>query len=229
MNKQKTVILSLGGSLIIPGGVVAMDFLRKFRNLIIKLLKRNYRFVIITGGGDINRLYNRAAKEIVRVKDVDLDWLGIAVTKVNAELLRIVFSKEAYPRVIFDPRTRIRTRKKIIVASGWIPGCSSDKDAVLWAENLKADKVFNLSNIDYVYDKDPRKYQGAKPIKSISWHDFRKIIGTKWSPKRSVPFDPIAAELAGRLRLKVVVLNGKNIKNLGKCLEGGKFKGTLIG
>lgn len=229
MNKQKTIILSLGGSLIIPQGVIAVDFLKKFRGLILKFLKKDYRFVIITGGGEINRVYNRAAREIIEVKDVDLDWLGIAVTKTNAELLRAIFSKEAYGQVISDPRTKVKTEKKIIIASGWIPGCSSDKDAVLWAENLKAEKVFNLSNIDYVYDKDPKKYHNAKPIKIISWPDFQKIVGTKWSPRKSLPFDPIASKLAGKSRLKVIVLNGRNIKNLENCLAGKKFKGTLIG
>lgn len=229
MLKQKTIILSLGGSLIVPDGIIAVDFLKKFRALILKLLKQNYRFVVITGGGGVNRLYNQGAKQITKIKDVDLDWLGIAVTKTNAELLRVIFSPQAYPRVIFDPRTKIRIRKKIIIASGWIPGCSSDKDAVLWAQNLKAKKVLNLSDIDYVYNKDPHKYKEARPLLKISWPDFQKIVGTKWSPRKSLPFDPIASKLAKKLQLRVIVLNGKNIKNLENCLREKEFKGTVIG
>ncbi|MDD4995925.1 MAG: UMP kinase [Patescibacteria group bacterium] len=228
MVKQKTIILSLGGSLIVPGGVVAIDFLKKFRALILKFLKQNYRFVIIAGGGGTNRLYNQGARAITKIKNIDLDWLGIAVTKVNAELLRVIFSSQSYSQVIFDPRTKIRTRKKIIIASGWVPGFSSDKDAVLWAKNLKVKKVINLSDIDYVYNKDPKKNQDAKPIKKITWSEFQKIVGTKWSPRKSLPFDPIASQLARNLKLEVIVLNGKNIKNFENCLKEKNFKGTLI-
>jgi len=229
MKKEKNIIISLGGSLIIPKGEVAVDFLKKFRYFILKLLKQGYTFVIITGGGGINRLYNKEAQKITKIKDLDLDWLGISATRLNAELIRIIFSNYAYPQVIENPKTKIKTKKKIIIASGWRPGCSSDKDAVFWAENMKAKMVINLSDIDYVYDKDPDKYPEAKPLKEISWNNFLKIVGTKWSPRKSAPFGPPASKLAQKLKIKVTVLNGKNIKNLDNFLQGKKFKGTIIG
>lgn len=225
---KKTLILSLGGSLIVPEGKVETKFLKGFRSLVLKLLKNGYRMVIITGGGGVNRHYNQSAKEITGIKDVDLDWLGIAVSKLNGELVRVIFSQQAHASVIDNPHTRVKTNRNIIVASGWKPGCSTDKDAVFWAKNLRAKEVINLSNIDYVYDKDPRKYKDAKPIKEIKWKDFSKIVGTKWSPRTSAPFDPVASLLAKKIGLKVVILNGKNLKNLENYLKGRKFRGTII-
>ncbi|MBL7141838.1 UMP kinase [Patescibacteria group bacterium] len=228
MAKQKTLILSLGGSLIVPKGEINVPFLKKFRTLILKLLKQGYKMVIITGGGGTNRRYNKGAKKIARVKNIDLDWLGISITKINAELVRTIFSKYAYPKVVVNPNTKIRTNKKLIIACGWKPGCSSDKDAVLWARNLKARTIVNLSDIDYAYDKDPDKYPDAKILKQVSWKDFLKIVGTKWSPRTSAPFGPPASKLAQKLKLRVIVLNGKKLKNLENCLKGKKFKGTVI-
>jgi len=228
VKKQKTIILSLGGSLIVPQGKIAVNFLKNFKKLVLKLLKQDYKIVIITGGGGVNRQYNKGAQKIARIKDLDLDWLGISVTKVNAELIRIIFSKYAYPKVIADPNTKIKTNKKLIIASGWKPGCSSDKDAVLWAKNLKAGIIINMSDINYVYDKDPNKYADAKPLKQVSWKDFLKIVGTKWSPRTSAPFGPPASKLAYKLKLQVIVLNGKKLKNLENYLKGKDFQGTII-
>lgn len=227
VDNKKTLIFSLGGSLIIPKDRVRVEFLKKFKVFILRLAKK-YRLVIITGGGGINRHYNKSAKKISQIKNVDLDWLGIAASKLNGELIRTIFSQKASFPVIDNPYTKIRMNKKLIIASGWRPGCSTDKDAVLWAKNLKTKEIINLSNIDYVYDKDPYKYKNAKPIKEINWENFLKIVGTKWSPRISAPFDPVASKLAKEMGLKVVILNGNNLKNIEKYLNSKKFIGTII-
>ncbi len=225
----KTVIFSLGGSLIVPKGIIDIKFLKEFKRFILTLLDNKYRVVLIAGGGGICRYYNDEAKKITAIKNENLDLIGIAATKLNAELIRSIFSDYAYFKVIANPYTKIKTNKKIIVASGWKPGFSSDKDAVIWAKNFKGELVINLSNIDFVYNKDPRKYSDAKPIKEISWTDFRKIGGNKWLPGKSWPFDPVASRLAQQFKLKVIVINGQKIKNLKNCLMGKNFKGTIIG
>jgi uridylate kinase len=91
-----------------------------------------------------------------------------------------------------------------------------------------AKKVINLSNIDYAYDKDPNKFPDAEIIKESTWGDFRKLLPTEWDPGLNAPFDPIAAERAEELGLEVVIMNGKNIENLKKYLDGGEFVGTVI-
>jgi len=227
-NNKKTLIFSLGGSLIVPGDTISVNFLKKFRELILKLLRKGHRIILITGGGGICRKYNAAAKKITKIKNLDLDWLGIATTKLNAEFIRCIFGNYAYPKVLDDPNTKVNSKYKLIIASGWKPGCSSDKDAVLWAKNLKASAIFNLSDIDFVYDKDPDKYPDAKPLRTVSWVNFIKIIGKEWFPGKSAPFGPPASLLAKKLGLEVVILNGKNIKNLENYLNNKKFKGTII-
>jgi uridylate kinase len=96
------------------------------------------------------------------------------------------------------------------------------------AKAYGARTVINLSNIDFVYSKDPRKFKDAKKIESISWGNFRKIVGNKWDPGKNLPFDPTAAKLAQKLKLKVIIANGKNLKNLKNILNNNKFRGTII-
>ena len=88
--------------------------------------------------------------------------------------------------------------------------------------------ILNLSNIDYVYDKDPNKHKDAKIKTKMNWAEFRKLVGNKWSPSLNAPFDPIASKKAQELGLEVIIMNGKNITNLKNCLDGKKFKGTII-
>jgi len=97
------------------------------------------------------------------------------------------------------------------------------------AKRFKAKVVVNLSNVDYVYDKDPNKHSDAKAICEMSWKDFRKIVGNKWDPGMNVPFDPIASRLAHQSGISVALLNGKNIKNLNDFLSGREFVGSVIG
>lgn len=226
---MKTLIISLGGSIIVPEpNKIDIEFLKKFRALILDFVKRDNRVVIITGGGKINKLYNESAQKIAKIKPVDLDWLGISFTKVNAELVRSIFGDAAHSQIIVNPTEAVTTSKKTIIGCGWKPGCSSDKDAVLIAQNLGAKTIVNLTNIDYVYTADPRKDKSAKPIKEMTWNEYKKIIGGKWVPRLSSPFDPVAARLAAKIGLEVVIMQGTDIGNFKKFLAGKEFKGTVI-
>ena len=224
---METIIVSVGGSLIIPQEI-DVQWLYTFKKLIERFLARGFKFIIISGGGKTARNYQSAARELGELKSDDLDWLGIHSTRLNAHLLRTIFKKYANNRVIKDPTKNILFKEKILIAAGWKPGCSTDYDAVLFAKNLGSKKLVNLSNIDYVYTKDPKKFKDAKPVEKISWKDFRKIVGSKWDPGLNAPFDPIASREAEKLCLEVAIINGKKLKNLENYFESKKFTGTII-
>jgi len=221
---MQTTILCLGGSLIAPDKV-DIDFLKDFRQLILGL---DHRFVLVCGGGNVCREYQKAASDITEVRAVDRDWIGIAATKLNAELIRAILADQAYEKVLGDPEEYIETDKKILVGAGYLPGHSSDMDTVLLAKTYSSDTVINMSNIDMVYDKDPKSHADANPIKEISWKEFLKLTGEEWVPGKNVPFDPSASKKAHELGLKVIILNGKKLDNLKDCMEGRAFVGTVI-
>ena len=220
---MEIVVISLGGSVLAPSAI-DVNFLKKFRKLV---LSTNKRFVIICGGGRTARNYMSAAAKVAKLSPEDLDWLGIHATRLNAQLLRNVFRDAAYPKVIHNPTEKINTKKKVIIAAGWKPGWSTDYDAVLLAKNFGSKTVINMTNTNYVYDKDPSKFKNAKPLKCLCWKHFRKLIGTTWSPGLNTPFDPIAARAAQKLKLHVTIL-GKNTNNLRNFINGKPFNGTQI-
>jgi uridylate kinase len=227
MNNQQYIVISLGGSLIVPDGV-DVPFVKEFRDLILGYVNKGFKFLIITGGGRIARQYTLTAKEIGNTSNTDLDLIGIATTRLNAELIRVSFGASAHQEIIFNPEIIPEIKEPIVIGGGWKPGNSSDLAAVVSAKTIGAHKVINLSNIDYVYDKDPRYDINAKKIENISWDAFIALLPKDWDPGLNSPFDPIAAREAQTLGLEVAILNGRNMGNLKKYLDGEAFIGSVI-
>jgi uridylate kinase len=223
---MKTIVMSLGGSVIVPDKV-DVNFLKIFKKIIGKYTSNGYRFVIICGGGRLARDYQKAASGICKQSNEYLDWLGIHATKMNAWFMKSVFGKDAEKFIVDDPTNKVKFTRKILIAGGWKPGWSTDYDAILLAKNFGAKIVINMSNIDYVYDRDPKKNKNAKKIKSICWKHYRQISGSKWKAGLNKPFDPIAAKEAEKSKLKVFII-GRNLKNFEKLLQNRKFEGTVI-
>jgi uridylate kinase len=222
---MKTVVLSLGGSLIVPEQIDTA-FLKEFKKVIDDFTIDN-RIIIVCGGGKICRTYQTAANEINNINNNDKDWIGIAATRLNAEMIRTIFKDKAYEKVITNPSIKIETDKKIIIGAGWKPGFSSDMDAVVLAKQFNAKNVLNISNIDYVYNKDPNKYNDAVKMPELTWEEYFKIVGTDWTPGMNSPFDPIASKKAQEYGINVMILNGE-IENLKRSINEESFSGTII-
>jgi uridylate kinase len=228
-------VLSLGGSIVAPGEVDEV-FLANFTGLVGEMLKADekLRFILVVGGGGPARLWQKAYRTISEksawgFSGEEADWIGIMATRLNARLIKAVMGGWCTQEVVTDPSQVEPLVGRVLVASGWKPGFSSDYDAVLLAERFQAPMVINLSNIEKVYTDDPRKNPDARPIDKISWDDFRALVGDEWVPGKNVPFDPVASRHAAKIGLKVICAAGKNLPNLKKILSGEDFTGTTIG
>jgi len=228
--KEPPIAISVGGSLIIPNGGIDTEFLKKLNQFVRYYVNKGKRFFLVAGGGNIARHFRDAGKKIIgSITNEDLDWLAIHCTHLNGHLLRTIFQDIAHPRVIQDyDRKLVNWKEPVVIAAGWKPGWSTDYDAVLIARDYKAKIIINLSNVYWVYDKDPNKFKDARPIKKITWEEMKKIVGSQWIPGLNSPFDPIATQLAKNLNLTVIVTNGSDFNNLRKIIDGDDFKGTVI-
>jgi uridylate kinase len=224
---MKKIVVSLGGSLVVPEkGFINLNYLKRFKRLILKFLKR-FRFFIVVGGGKLARFYQSEARKI-KVSDNDLDWLGIFSSRLNAQFVKSLFGKIAHPEIIVNPEEKRKIKERLVFAAGSKPGWSTDYVSVSLAKTFTVNEILNLTNIDYIYNKDPRKFKDAKPLKEISWDEYFKIIGKKWIPGGNYPFDPVGANLAKKLKIKVVSIDGKNLRAVENYLTGKKFIGTII-
>lgn len=229
---QDKVVISVGGSLIVPDGSIDIEFLKNLNAFIRDQLAKhpNRQFFLVAGGGATARNYRDAGEQVIghELTRDDLDWLGIHATKLNAHLIRTIFRDIAHQYVIKHYEIIRKVTEPVIIAAGWKPGWSTDYCAVLLCQDYDIRTVVNLSNIDQVYDKDPREFPDAKPIDHLTWQEMKELVGEEWKPGMHAPFDPIASQKAEALGVKVVVLNGHKFDNVEKYLNGEEFVGTVI-
>jgi uridylate kinase len=230
--KQKKIIISVGGSLIVPDGGVDTVFLSNLNDFIRQELAKNpnRQFFLVIGGGTTARKYRDAGHTVLKhaLTDEDLDWIGLHATRLNAQLVRTIFRDIAFPYIIKNYDIIRKTNNQVVVAAGWKPGWSTDYCATLICEDYNVQHIINLSNTDKVYDKDPNKFKDAKPKDKMTWKEFRALVGEEWKPGMHAPFDPIAAKRSDELGIEVVVMNGNDFKNVSNYLNGKDFKGTVI-
>lgn len=230
MTTTETIVMSVGGSLIVPDQIDT-TFLKTLKDLVTnEATESGRRFIIIAGGGKTARRYQEAASAVGPMSSEDLDWLGLHATRLNGHLLRTIFRDIASPVMITNPDEvlDVPTHYQVIIAAGYRPGCSTDLRAIQIAERLKAEKVVNLSNTDYVYTDNPHTNPDAQKIEDITWADFRKLIPEDWAPGLSAPFDPVAAKVAERDGIEVAQINGLRLEHLRDYLRGQPFVGTRI-
>ena len=229
VENDSPIIISVGGSLIVPGHIDT-EFLQKLNSFVRKHIKKGKRFFLVSGGGKTARNYRDAGKTVIgSMSEEDLDWLGTHATRLNGHLLRTIFADIAHPRVIENYEKKLENwSQPLVIGAGWKPGHSSDYCAVALARDYGGHLMINLSNIDWVYDKDPKEFPDAKALKKMSWEECQELVGTVWTPGMNAPFDPIAAKLAHQIGLTAIVTNGNDFNNLEAIIEGKDFKGTLI-
>ena len=224
-------VLSVGGSIVVPE-FPDSEFLKKFSTLVRDWLSKDEqrKLILVVVGGGPARIYQNAYKEIIdnTSDNSQADWIGIMATRLNAQLLKAIFSDLCTQDVVYDPTAVSEISGRILIAAGWKPGFSTDTDAIYLAEQFKAKVVVNLSNIEKVYTDDPKKNPDAKPLDSISWKDFRKMVGDEWTPGKNCPFDPIASKRAESADIDVICAGGKDIANIEKILNDQEFFGTKI-
>ncbi len=232
MSTDHPYIISLGGSLIIPQSSqqINIDYLLQFKQMLSTHIAQGKRFFIITGGGYTARQYQNAGRPLTNLDNSDLDWLGIYATHLNAQFVRTIMKEWSYPQIIDHQNQDLVDVESypIVVSGGWHPGNSTDYIAVKIAEKYGAEKLMNLSNIDYVYTSDPKVDPEAIPLPQMTWTEFRSMVGETWDPRASAPFDPIASKEAESLNMEVVILNGENLDNLSKYIQDEDFVGTVI-
>ena len=231
MNNLNTTVISLGGSIIAPDKVDT-TFLKELNKNLRAYLKvdRSRKLILVCGGGAPARVYQQALREIIAdAPSEEQDWLGIRATHINAQLVKAMFSDLCTDNIITDPTGHINFRGQVLVAAGWKPGFSTDNDAVILAERFQGKIIINLSNIAKVYTDDPKINPEAIPLDTISWDEFKTLVGSTWIPGKNTPFDPVASKRAAKLGMKVICSDGRNIENTMAILNKEKFVGTVIG
>ncbi len=225
---KKVVIVSLGGSLIVPEKI-DFNFLEEFRATARRHYKK-YKFVVVCGGGSIARKYISILKHN-KSTEKELSMAGIMVTRMNARVLMRLFGKEANDSLPMDMQeVKNNLAKNNIVICGalrYAKKSTSDGTAAKLAHFLNAEFV-NITNVKGLYSANPLTHKNAKFISYESWKDFDKRANAiKYHSGQHFVLDQKAATMIRQFKVKTYII-GNRLSNLNKILAGKSFTGTLI-
>lgn len=226
--KKKIIVISLGGSLIVPKKV---DY--KFLNEFKKILEKNYnknKFVVVCGGGTIARKYIKILKSQNKSRK-KISLAGIRATRMNARTMMQFFdanSNSTLPKSMKQVKESLEKNNVVFCgALRYAPSETSDGTAAKLANYLNTEFI-NLTNVPGLYTSNPTKNPKAKFIPKISWENFEKRANkTKFQPGQHFVLDQNAAKIIKKHKIKTYIV-GKNLKNLNKILNNKKFTGTTI-
>ncbi len=227
MNK-KVIVLSLGGSLIVPDEV-DQKYLKEFKKIILKNT-RKHKFIVACGGGSIARKYISALRKL-GMSERFQSFAGIGATRLNARFMNYFFKidpEKGIPRTKATLKRYLKKRDVVFCgALDYKPNQTSDSTAAQLAKSYKTIFI-NLTNVKGLYDKDPSKHKNAKFIKEISWKDFNKKANEiKYQPGQHFVLDQTAAKIILEEEIPTYII-GKDMKQLDNILKGKKFTGTFI-
>jgi uridylate kinase len=226
--KKKVIVLSLGGSQIIPNDINLL-YLNKLKK-ILKKYTRKYKFIIVCGGGSVARKYISALKK-TGISERLQSLAGISATRMNARFMNYFFNIDPEYGIPHTTKTlRKYVKKQDITFCGALeykPNQTSDSTAAEIAEEFKADFI-NITNIKGLYTKNPKKFKNAKFIPRISWKDFDKMANkTRFKPGQHFVLDQTASKII--LKNKIITyITGKDLRQLNNLLSNKNFIGTTI-
>ncbi|MEM4326818.1 MAG: UMP kinase [Candidatus Diapherotrites archaeon] len=221
-------VVSIGGSLLFTNDMPDAEKIKAIAEVISQLHYSGKKFVIVVGGGKSARLYLDSAKSL-GLNNFEQDLLGILITKANATLMAAALPN-AWKKVLDDVREakEIIDEGKIPVFGGLMPLFTTDTVAALIAEYLNGTFV-NLTNVDGIFDSNPKENPEAKMLTEISYDKLITIIAKESSkPGQNVVLDLPCCMILKRSKIPAVVLNGNNLPNFAAFVRGEQFTGTTI-
>jgi len=218
------LMLRIGGSVL--GSPPSPAVVNDYAQIVSTLREKAHYIGIVVGGGEISRMYIETAKKL-GFSTFNQDIVAIHASRLNAKLVSIKLGDfHPVPTTINGMLSRLR-KNKAAVMGGLRPGITTDTVATIVAEEWKSDLFIKASDQEGIYTADPMKHKDAKLLKSISYQELKTILAVEYAPGIHSIIDPVAVGLLLRSRLKLVVLDGRNPKNILRVVKGEKV-GTTI-
>jgi len=225
------IVISIGGSILAPDGA-DYEYINKFSSVIRELAKNNENKIgIVVGGGKVARKYIESARKF-GANEFFSDLIGINATQLNAGILIAALcdiSNLEPCQTIMEAEREMRNNS-VVIMGGTHPGHTTDCVAAMLAEYANADVFVIATSADFVYTKDPRKYEDAKKLERLSFDDLIKISGqVPMGAGSSTVVDLVAANIMKRSKIKTIVLHAADVENLKSAILGKTFVGSIVG
>lgn len=223
------VVLKIGGSLLYQDNRIQVEMIEAYAKQLGKAIEAGHDFVIVVGGGASAREFIAAARALGG-SEANCDILGIELTRKNAELFTIALGDQAYSEVV-ESLGQLEVAKqsgRVVFMGGLTPGQSTNAVAALAAEITEADILLNATNVEGVYDRDPRE-GNAVLLDELSIDELNEILskgGTRAGEYQL--FDPVAIRIVRRSKIRTIFFDGREVENLARILRGEKIGSSVV-
>lgn len=221
--------LCLGGSILAPQKP-DIGCINEIAQTVRTLKSQKHDILIVAGGGGPAREYIAAAKKL-GASSVDLDKIGIDITRLHARMLISALGNiaESNPVTTIEAAARIAFKNKVPVMGGTTPGQTTDAVAAMLAKASGSELLIFFSDVEGVYTADPKLDPAAKKIERMTSRELvERFASAKPEPGIKTIIDPVAAKLIERSKIKTLVVGVHEIKRLPEILRGANHSGTAI-
>jgi uridylate kinase len=222
------VVVSLGGSVLAPD----LDHTRVAAHAaaIERLVEAGWSVGVVVGGGGVAREYIDSARAL-DANEIELDEMGIAVTRLNARLLIAALEDLAAPppAATYDEAKAALRRGDVAVMGGVMPGQTTDAVSAALAEFVESDLLVYATSVPGVFDADPNETDDAVPFGEMTASELVDVIvDTEMTAGASAPVDLLAAKLIQRSRMRSIVLDGNDPEAVVDAVLRGDHDGTDV-
>lgn len=221
------LVVRIGGSVV--ASPVNTRLMSEYADLIKKIRFQGHEVAVVIGGGALAREFIRIAKDL-ELDSQAQDEVAISVSRLFAQLFLERLGEDGCNKVAItlEDAAQCMIEGKIVVMGGLKPGITTDAVAALVAERVNADLLIKGTDQDGVYNQDPRKNAEAVKLDHLGFDDLQMVFEESVH-KAGIHqiIDPEAIKVLKRKRLKLIVVNGFNPKNILAAVNGEKV-GTVI-
>ncbi len=221
------VVISVGGSVLAPELEPAR--VEAYAAAVSELVAAGCEVGTVVGGGTAARDYIGAAREL-GANEIELDELGIGVTRLNARLLIAALDEAApSPAESYEAAGEAMRRGDVAVMGGVVAGQTTDAVSAALAEYVDADLLVYATSVPGVYDADPNEDGDATRYDELSADELVDVISDiEMRAGSSAPVDLLAAKLMQRAGMEALVIDGTNPEDVVAAVLEGEYDGTKI-
>jgi uridylate kinase len=231
---SKKIVVKIGGSVLYDANLdVNFAILKKFKDWYIQRKEEYEKIVIVTGGGALSRDIQMRIQNDITEKEY-LHNIAMSITQTNAAIIQGYLEdfSSYIPKRIGDAYEFLsEENNRTLISGGLKVGWSSDMDAAIFADMLDVDTVYKISNIDHVYDSDPKENLDAKPFNDLTWVEYSGLFNitddVNHEANKNIPIDVTCAQFCLKKGISFFICGGNALKEKSTVEEILK-EGTLI-
>ncbi|MFT4923224.1 MAG: uridylate kinase [Haloarculaceae archaeon] len=214
------VVVSIGGSVLAPD--LSTGRVAGYAQVLEDVDESGHDLGVVVGGGETAREYIATAREL-GANEIELDQLGIGVTRLNARLLAGALDDRAVPtppETHQEARAAMR-RGDVPVMGGTEAGHTTDAVATALAEYVEADLLVYATSVPGVFDADPNEDPDATQYDEMTVSDLVSLVGSReLEAGMNVPVDLLAAKLLQRAGIRAAVVDGTDPTAVASAIAG---------